>query len=223
MPVLAYRWRRDGAVLPYSSGLGTWICEVDPFPTYIATFPLAEHPKPSYSTRQNNERQHGEIITQCQESMNRRDVTLSFVGTSAPLSTFERADEDEPQVFGEAKHTARNAAKFRRVCGKRVAGAISSGISSGRPPAAGGNGSNRPSRSHPGADGCCPDPGATAGRKSHVAFRARRKRCSVERARWQNRGRHVSSAGLAEVESSARWAGQCAAEDGDRHALAFRP
>ena len=45
----------------------------------------------------------------------------------------------------------------------------------------------------------------------------------VERARWQIRGRHVSFAGLAEVEGNARWAGQCAGEDGDRHALAFRP
>jgi hypothetical protein len=32
-------------VLPYSLGLGTWIYEIDPFPTYIATFPLAEQPK----------------------------------------------------------------------------------------------------------------------------------------------------------------------------------
>src|ERR1700723_3848331 len=59
MPILAYRCRTDGAVLAYSSGLRTWICEIDPFPTYIATFPLAEQPKPSSSTRQNNERQQG--------------------------------------------------------------------------------------------------------------------------------------------------------------------
>ena len=30
-----------------SAGLRTWIYEIDPFPTYIATFPLAEQPKPS--------------------------------------------------------------------------------------------------------------------------------------------------------------------------------
>src|ERR1700722_13103062 len=54
-------------------------------------------------------------------------------------------------------------------------------------------------------------------------FRAWGKCCGVERARWQHRGRHVSYAGPAEVERNARWAGQCTAEDGDRHALAFRP
>src|SRR5215510_5579265 len=45
MPVPVYRCHRDGAVLPYS-GLKTWIDEVDPFPTYIATFPLAEQSRP---------------------------------------------------------------------------------------------------------------------------------------------------------------------------------
>jgi hypothetical protein len=56
------------------------------------------------------------------------------------------------------------------VCGKRVTGATFSGKSSERwrfwPPAAGGNRSNRPSRGHAGADGCYPDPGATAGGKN---------------------------------------------------------
>src|SRR3974377_602763 len=64
---------------------------------------------------------------------------------------------------------------------------------------------NRPSRRHAGADGCYPDAGATAGGKSHAAFRAWRKRCGVEWARWQNRGRHVSSTRLAEVERNTRW------------------
>src|ERR1700682_6405660 len=62
--------------------------------------------------------------------------------------------------------------------------------------------------------GAAPHPGATAGGKSHVAFRAWRKRCGVERARWQNRGRHVSSAGLAEVERNAHRPGR-AALDGE--------
>jgi len=43
-----------------------------------------------------------------------------------------KADKDEPEVFGKAKHTARNVAEFRRVCGKRVAGATFSGKSSER-------------------------------------------------------------------------------------------
>jgi hypothetical protein len=68
MPILAYRYRRDGAVLPYSSGLGTWIYEIDPFPTYVATFPLAEHANLSWSTQQNNETQRWGKITQREDS-----------------------------------------------------------------------------------------------------------------------------------------------------------
>ena len=48
----AWRYRdsvKKGAPLRHGSTawLRTWICEIDPFPTYIATFPLAEQPKPS--------------------------------------------------------------------------------------------------------------------------------------------------------------------------------
>ena len=44
-----------------------------------------------------------------------------------------KAKKDEPEIFGEAKHTARNVAELRRVCGKRVAGATFSGKSFERP------------------------------------------------------------------------------------------
>jgi hypothetical protein len=40
-----------------------------------------------------------------------------------------KAKEDEPEIFAEAKRTARNVAELRRVCGKRVAGATFSGKS----------------------------------------------------------------------------------------------
>jgi hypothetical protein len=62
--------------------------------------------------------------------------------------------------LGEAKHAARNVAKFRSVCRKRVAGTTFSGKSSERRnsslPAAGSNRSNRPSLGHAGEMGATP-------------------------------------------------------------------
>jgi hypothetical protein len=40
-----------------------------------------------------------------------------------------KAKKDEPEIFAEAKRTARNVAELRRVCGQRVAGATFSGKS----------------------------------------------------------------------------------------------
>src|SRR5258706_328888 len=133
----------------------------------------------------------------------------------------------ELDLFAEAKHTARNVAKWRRVRGKPPSGPTVSAKYSKRrrscSSSAGGDASNRLSGGHARADGHRTYPLATARGKSHLTFRPWGKCCGVERARRQNRSRHVSSAGLAEVERKSRWARQCAAENGDRHALACRP
>ena len=54
----------------------------------------------------------------------------TFVRYQAHVIHIGKAEKDEPEVFGEAKHTARNVAELRRVCGKRVAGATVSSKSS---------------------------------------------------------------------------------------------
>ena len=70
----------------------------------------------------------------------------TFVPYQAHVIHIGKAEKDEPAIFGEAKHAANNVAKFRRVCGKRVAGATFSEKSFERrrswPPAAGLNASN---------------------------------------------------------------------------------
>jgi len=121
-----------------------------------------------------------------------------------------KGEKDEPEIFGEAKHATRNVAQFwRRLreapCWPKLfpASLLSAGVPGRRQQAA----TAQPTVWRPcGADGRCPDPGATAAEKLTLLSGPGGNVVVLngpDAKSWSTR----SSAGLAEVERNARWAG----------------